>query len=349
MEEKNVTKISLSTFLLMIFLIIIVVLTVIIILLLNNNHHNSEISQTAKNELSNDVSSQTADNSDNGLNSHSSITNETITANNNSNTISESKNGTSFIQFSNKFYSLEDIAIEWRNAEKIKNYKNFEYDLDGDGNIDKITIKPTNEESYGKVYLFELNGKKFAEHSSRPEIYIVDLNKNDNKKEIVIFDEGPSDDPNYTIYVKKGNDIVKLSNIGGYPLKCDEQGIILCDDFINGQTSPKIYFSYNYIENNKIEEKKIDIEKIKKYDISSSRLYFSKDYKNVDKLMEQVGCDPSKIKMFDIEELTSDKSFKIIDVNFENLNEDFDLRQEIIKVVLSDGREGYIFHIQWAG
>ncbi len=45
------------------------------------------------------------------------------------------------MQFKEKFSDLEDVALDYRECEKIKNYKDFEYDLDGDSKKDKITIK----------------------------------------------------------------------------------------------------------------------------------------------------------------------------------------------------------------
>ena len=51
------------------------------------------------------------------------------------------KNTEKLIQFDEIFYELKDGAIEYRECENIKNYKDFEYDLDGDSKKDKITIK----------------------------------------------------------------------------------------------------------------------------------------------------------------------------------------------------------------
>jgi len=51
------------------------------------------------------------------------------------------QNTEKLIQFNEVFYDLKDAALEYRECEKIKNYKDFEYDLDGDSKKDKITIK----------------------------------------------------------------------------------------------------------------------------------------------------------------------------------------------------------------
>jgi len=109
------------------------------------------------------------------------------------------KYGEKFIQFDTEFYDIEDVAKDYRLSENIKNYKDFSFDLDGDGVKDKITIQKDKENKEHGWYLIKLNEKKFAEHY-RPEIYIVDLNEKDNDIEVVIFDMGITDNPYYYIY-----------------------------------------------------------------------------------------------------------------------------------------------------
>ena len=53
----------------------------------------------------------------------------------------ELDNEIELVQFDEKFFELEDVALDYRECEKIKNYKDFEYDLDGDGKKDTITVK----------------------------------------------------------------------------------------------------------------------------------------------------------------------------------------------------------------
>lgn len=60
------------------------------------------------------------------------------------------------------YLAIKDAALEYRMAEKITNYKDFNYDLDGDGKLDKITIRKNKSNEYDDEYLFELNGRKFA-------------------------------------------------------------------------------------------------------------------------------------------------------------------------------------------
>ena len=274
-----------------------------------------------------------------------------------SNTINDKDETNSYennlTQFDTEFYDLKEVAKEYRDYQNISNYKDFDYDLDGDGIDDKITLSHKTEKvengvgGYNEkdIYSIEFNGETFSEGTAMDSIYIVDLNENDTRIEVVIFDDGPSDDPNYTIYSKEGNKMVELKNIGGYPLKTDKKGTILVKDTYNGVTVPEIYFEYYIIQDGKIEVKNVDIENIKDIELKTSHLYFSKDYKNENKIFDELVENNNNIeetlKKLDIEQLNENTTFKIINIT----NED----EYKIYVELSDGRKGYVFHIQWAG
>lgn len=197
MEEKRTIKIRLS-----LVLIIIVILILLVAGMLIYISKTTDLKSNTESNFTNNIKKELA-NFD-----KENITNDEIGEMDNSQT-NEIK-GEKFIQFDTEFYELKDIAKEYRNCENIKNYKDFEYDLDGDGIKDKITTKPDKSEE-GK-YVFELNGKEFAAHYNNPEIYIVDLNEKDTNIEVVIFDNGPSDDPNYTIYSKQNSEM-KSTNL----------------------------------------------------------------------------------------------------------------------------------------
>ena len=265
------------------------------------------------------------------------------TINDNGDTSTSEKDST---QFDVEFYELKDIAKEYRNYEDVKNYKDFIYDLDGDGTNEKITLSYKAGDVDNRVnYSVKLNGEVFSEGTSMDSIYIVDLNENDKNIEVVIFDDGPSDDPNYTIYSKNGSKMVELKNIGGYPLKNDKKGTVLVKDNYNGVTVPEIYFGYYKVQDGKIEMKNVEVEKIKDIELKSSHLYFSKNYKDETKIFDELGKNDNNIentlKKLDIEQLNENTTFKIINITNEN--------EYKIYVELSDGRKGYIFHIQWAG
>ena len=344
MEENNVVKVKLTTAIIMILVGVVIGLC-IWVYILKKVESNIEVANNINNISSN---SETAienkiDNSITNTNTNLS-TNEQIT----SNSSEKNTEGKSLIQFDTKFFELKEMAKEYRLSKNIQNFKDFDYDLDGDGKIDKITIENSKNEDGN--FIFKLNGNEFSTNRSMPEIYIADLNEDDNKMEVVIFDLGQSDDPNYTIYVKENNNMKQIGNIFGEEFSSDKNGNVLVKDFYNGRMSPEIYFEYYNLKNGKLEKKSADIEKIKNKDFKVSHMYFSKEYSNIDKLYsdENMTLDPkSSLKRADIEELDENVTFKILSV--ESFKEDDEVREYKIKVKLSDGREGYVFYIQFAG
>lgn len=273
-----------------------------------------------------------------------------------SNTINDknniSSNEKNSKQFDVEFYELKDVAREYREYQDVKNYKDFIYDLDGDGTTEKITLSLKNDDVESKDYSVKLNGEIFSEGTSMDSIYIVDLNEKDNNIEVVVFDDGPSDDPNYTIYTKSGNKMIELKNISGYPFKTDKKGMVLVGNVYSNAINPKIYFEYYIIQNGKIEVKKIDIEKIEDLELKTSYLYFTEDYKNVNKIFDEnvlIGENiEANLQILNIEQLKENITFRIKGFTIEE-NFAYDGLGYKIFVELSDGRKGYIFHIQMAG
>ena len=65
-------------------------------------------------------------------------------------------------QFNTTFYDLKDVAKEYRDVKNIKNFKDFVFDLDGDGRKDTIRLKNTGKNEYGEGnYELQFNGKKY--------------------------------------------------------------------------------------------------------------------------------------------------------------------------------------------
>lgn len=360
MEEKKEIRIKLST---VIYLLIIVVLIISLGLTYyfgfvvdkNDNMNNEQQDNLTENVLSN---TSTENKEEENVVEDSKINNNIKDETDKKEEITDLK-GEKLVQFDNEFFELKDIAKEYREYQKIKNYKDFNYDLDGDGITDKVTLSHKTEKTDNGVggyheediYSVKLNDKTFSNGTLLDSIYIVDLNENDKNIEVVIFDDGPSDDPNYTIYSKQGSQMVELENICGSPLKTDRNGTVIVDSSFNigenGNTSPAIYLDYYIINNNKMERKFIDVDKIKNIDLQTESLYFSKNLNNLDKFYQEGGLDENKLKGFDIEKLDKSTTFKLLD--FEFSTDENDIEENKIYVKLSDGRKGYIFHIQWAG
>lgn len=208
---------------------------------------------------------------------------------------------------SNEYDKLENLAIEYRLSSKIRNYKDFNYDLDGDGNIDKITIRKDKNDEEGRNYKFELNGIEFAENSFSPEIYIVDLNENDKNLEVIIFDIGASDDLEYSIYVKKNDGMELLEIINGQDLILDGNGNFKVKTILTSGITPDVYNKIYNFNNNSITYKNDDFDMNLEYS-TYGFCFITKDLANRERYQNgQV----STLEAAEIYELSPNASFKI--------------------------------------
>jgi len=250
------------------------------------------------------------------------------------------KQGIKFIQFDTTFYPIEDLALEWRDSYKIKNYKDFEYDLDGDGEVDKITIRTKEGERWnGEAYIaqtYELNGKEFADVGNFGKIYIVDLNKNDNSIEVVTWDNGPSDDSVYNIYSKQGDKMECILNEWTENMYADQLGKILPSGLFN----PSIYKKYYSFINDELKTIELGMDTISSIEFDAKGMYFSTDsgnfYDIAGKYHEYDTYEDGferTLKACNVEEI-SGGTFKILEI----LGEEF----FNVYVQLEDGRKGYI-------
>ena len=128
MEEKKEIKVKLSTvvYLFIIFALIITLGVVYYGRTLKDNKNNEIIGNEA------DIVQKTTEN-ETTINKIEQEKNEI------EDELQEESNvkGEKFKQFDTEFFALEDIAKEYRICDRIKNYKDFNYDLDGIE--DKIT------------------------------------------------------------------------------------------------------------------------------------------------------------------------------------------------------------------
>lgn len=327
MEEKK--KISLKIYIISIIILLIVIVGLIVIIIKQSNENKETLTDENTTSIEQKIENNKETKDD-----------ENVTENLKSNETNISNdNRIKLLQFDSNFYNLEDIAKDYRKSEQIKNYKDFEYDLDGDYTIDKITIELDRDANNEENYIFKLNDNIFAESFFSPEIYIVDLNKNDNSIEVIIYDDGPSDDPNYTIYSKQGSEMKRIETLYGFDLKIDTNGKIVIANLITDTIKPSVFDKYYEFTNGNIEIHNADIKNIQNttFSIESSDFVcFTEDLKNLDKYFEIESNydEETKLKKASIEKLNSNNSFTILG---------FTDNQEI-HIKLSDGREGYAFH-----
>ena len=256
----------------------------------------------------------------------------------------DENNKVSLVQFDSYFYSIDDLAFEYRYCSNIKNYKNFEYDLDGDYQVDKIKILHQKEFiGQNNEYALQLNGETFLDSFDNMNsviVYVVDLNTEDNSLEIVVFDDGPSDDPSYKIYKKQGSKMILIETIEGYSLFNNKYGKIACLSNRQPWITPFIFRDYYNLIETEIKKYKLDLSNTDNISFSSPNSLFTEDLKNIDKFFKLDDKDYIDIeidymqKFHDagIRELQEYETFKII--SFEN---DID-----IKIELDDGTEGYL-------
>ncbi len=166
-------------------------------------------------------------------------------------------------QYDEYFYDINKYATKRVKLSKIKKSTIIKYDLDGDKKKDIIKIQLLNDFGYLRSHKISINGKKFIE-GIYTELYIVDINKKDKSKEIIIKDAEATDGPGFLVYAKKGNILKKVGEIGVTAnIRLNGKGKILSDGDELSRVSPRIYTKYYKFSNSKIKERISSAKKIK--------------------------------------------------------------------------------------
>ena len=337
MENKKSIKINLSTLFIIILIIIIAVLSFFVCKLVKEN-------KNIKNEL--DAASNE---------SVSNLIDENIDKEEEENSDEEEKEditeGVKLSQLEGEFYKIEEIIKEEREIVNVKNYKDFEFDLDNDGEVDKITLrhivnKDEEETSVDRdYYTLEYNGKTVYERwYGMGNVGIVDLDDTDENLEVWVYDEGPSDDPCYIFYRKDGNEMIKL---GGFDVDrafyTDGKGTVLAADRLMPWVEPSVFDSYYTIENNKFEKHELDFSYNKDFEYTSTEGFFTTDLENLEKLKNDDSEYEDLIikgEKYNINKLDENTKFKILD--FVEKTKEYDAQS--LKIELLDGTQGYLIH-----
>ena len=251
-----------------------------------------------------------------------------------------------YTQFKTTFYNLKDVAKEYREVNKIKNYKDFVFDLDGDGKKDTIRLKNYGKDEDGDIaYKLIYNGNEFydIETSWCNTVYIVDLNKNDKTLELIVRTAGPGDCYNFEIFSKVGSKIKNIKRINSaylndIELKVDQKGKMIIDEPYLQHVSPKVFRDYYKLVDGKVKTKKLDVNKIKNIKFSTkSDMLFTTNMNNLEKYFDN-----------DEEEFDHKKALKragIIEGKFKSFNIlEFKETGEF-KVKLKNGIKGYLFTV----
>lgn len=347
MEEKK--KISISTILLILAIIIIIVMGIYIYKI--NNEKKENMMENSNSQT--DENSKLKNLAENGYENNSNESEDDGPQPMNKNIDSQSTSSKVVPQLAGKFYEIKSIIKEYRDNEKVKNYKDFNYDLDSNGTTDKITLKHIvneKEEEYSSerdYYTLEYNGKSIYDHwDGMGSVGIVDLDSRDKYLDIWVYDDGPSDDPGYYFFRKVGNKIIKMGELGvERSFLCDGKGRILAAHRDMPWISPQVYNCYYTIENNKFKKNNLDFSYNKNYEYTSSTGFFTTDLENLKKFEKEdsKNGDIKELialgKKYNINKLDKNEKFKVIKFVETEENSPVD-----IKVKLSDGTEGYLIH-----
>jgi len=340
MEDKKNVKIRLLTGLLIIALIVIVILSIYIYTLLKRNNSVEEMNSILENNNFVEETNKISDNND----ILTQVENDDLKA-----------KGTTLSQLPGDFYDIEAIIKEKKQKDDIKNYKDFEFDLDADGKIDKVTLRHIvneNEEidsSESDYYTLEYNGENIYSHwGGMGSVGIVDLDDKDNLLEIWVYDDGPSDDPCYYFFRKVGNKIIKMGGFGvGGSFFVDGKGKVVAAGGSMPWIEPSVYDCYYTIENNIFKKNELDFSYNKDFEYTSDQGFFTTNLENLKKFENErtVGDgNPDLLiatgKKYNINKLEANTKFKIIEF-VEKANE-YDVTD--LKIVLADGTIGYLIH-----
>ena len=331
-EEKKLSKINLTTGLLLLSIIIIIMLCVYIVILQNESNSDSKTNE-------NEISQPTGDNNT----SDDENTTPEPTPN------PEPQKNDTLTQLSGEFYDIKTIAKEYRDNKNVKNYKEFIFDLDSDSTTDKVTLKHVVSEPEKDYYYLEYNGKSIYEWiSATASVGIVDLDSTDKYLDIWVYDDGYSNDPMYYFYRKVGNEILKLGEFavdrGFY---CDGKGRVVAASLNMPWTAPQVYDSYYTIENNSFKKHGLDFSYNKNYEYTSKDAFFTTNLENLSNFQKNVGENfdtdyrVSEAKKYNINKLDANTKFKIVEF-VKNDNDTSSVMD--LKVTLSDGTTGYLIH-----
>lgn len=365
MTEKKSVKSIIFVVVIVALIAMITLLSIIVYKLVKENEKIAEELKNISNKINNNIAIENnSSDTPNIEEKIENITNSEVEENSNSIIVSNDEQNTKKVtlsQLSGDFYKIEEITKEEREIRNVKNYKDFEFDLDNDGEIDKIKLRHVvkedeEENSYDRTYYtLEYNGNVIYERwEGYGKVGIVDLDESDDFLEVWVYDDGPSDDPCYIFFRKVGNELIELGcfdvDIGFY---ADGKGKVLAANRLMPWIEPRVFDSYHTIENNKFIKHELDFSYNKNFEYTSKDLYFTTDLENLEKFENdksqndesQFDITPGeaitqKAERHNIYKLDENTKFKIIEF-VKRTNE---YESQNLKIELSDGRIGYLIH-----
>jgi hypothetical protein len=212
-----------------------------------------------------------------------------------------------------------------------------EYDLDGDGEADKINavLKADNDDSS----FVEVNGMKVALELSNPtgSINIIDLDRRDNYTEVAVFDDGPSGDPTITFLRYDGRKLYTIGSIDRYALM-DGEGKFISWFHLANNFKPQFFSAWGEFKNNEYVITNHDVEQYigKTYEVDGTGFFAPLEF-NPEVYFEHVVWDSENLREFKATKI------KLLDIH---IRPD-DRTLNWFYVELPDGEKGLLYF--WIG
>ncbi|MCR5186887.1 MAG: hypothetical protein K6D97_07235 [Clostridia bacterium] len=247
-----------------------------------------------------------------------------------------------FTQFDTTFYKVEDCAVEKIECATIAEKIDYEFDIDADSSMDKLTVEIDKKGKKGVI--FKINGREFENGTDMKgaKFFLVDLNRFDNTIEVVIYDEGENGKSHYLIYSKSGSRMKLLEDIDGKELYLDEIGKVTSLSYKAPKIDPEVFGKYYEFEEGKLNEQTLNAARVKNIEFTAEGEYFTTDINKLDDYYDMAGLSKTKKEIETIDEdslekseitkLTAEDKFEI-----KSFTDDYN-----IEVELKDGRKGYV-------
>jgi len=212
-----------------------------------------------------------------------------------------------------------------------------EYDLDGDGEADKINavLKADNDDSS----FVEVNGMKVALELSNPtgSINIIDLDRRDNYTEVAVFDDGQSGDPTFTFLRYDGRKLYPIGSIDRYALM-DGEGKFISWFHLANNFRPQFFSAWGEFKNDEYVITNHDVEQYigGTYEVDGTGFFVPLDF-NPENYFEHVVWESENLREFNATKI------KLLDVHISQ--EDRTLNWFYVE--LPDGEKGLLYF--WIG
>lgn len=209
------------------------------------------------------------------------------------------------------------------------------YDLNQDGKEDNISFDCNRETMETEL---TINDAKIKETLASPETaYLVDLDTRDSYLNVILFDCGMSDDPNYHLYQYDGTQITKLGVVGSYfedAIAFDGYNrAVRLDTFLN-KLEPALIKGYYEQENNEWNYNEFDLTELteKEFTVANdvSDAYFRETDDSIEEF-DSTWAEEERMTLHVGDKITINKIGEF----------------EKYQVKLADGKEGILYF--WIG